>query len=204
MSWADVVPGAVRVQMDSSTTLVRGRKEFDWILTPVQPGRQSVPAIRYPFFNPYTEQYEVAIGRVDSVTISGEPVVADRSASDSTPGAADPSHVRGRGAGADHRLAGVLVAHRDGATVTGRCSCGAAAPASVRSTPPEAQLRAATSGDGCRRRTRQADLRARHRRARAPRPDGDDGPRLAPPRAPAGRRVGFDRGRCGIAPDESR
>ena len=83
--WADVVPGAVRVQMDSSTTLVRGRKEFDWILTPVRPGRQAVPAIRYPFFNPYSEQYEVAFGRPDSLTISGAPVVADRSASDTTP-----------------------------------------------------------------------------------------------------------------------
>lgn len=83
--WADVVPGAVRVQMDSSTTLVRGRKEFDWILTPVRPGRQAVPAIRYPFFNPYSEQYEVAFGRVDSLTISGSPVVADRSAADTTP-----------------------------------------------------------------------------------------------------------------------
>jgi hypothetical protein len=85
VAWADVVPGAVRVQMDSSTTLVRGRKEFDWILTPVRPGRQAMPAIQYPFFNPYTEQYEVAVGRADSLTISGDPVVADRSASDSTP-----------------------------------------------------------------------------------------------------------------------
>lgn len=83
--WADVVPGAVRVQMDSTTTLVRGRKEFDWILTPVRPGRQSMPPIRYPFFNPYTETYEVAFGRVESVTVSGAPVAADRSASDPTP-----------------------------------------------------------------------------------------------------------------------
>src|SRR5574339_636504 len=79
VEWADVVPGAVRVQMDSSTTLVRGRKEFDWILTPVQPGRQAVPQVRYPFFNPYTEQYEIAVGRTDSITISGAAVVVDRS-----------------------------------------------------------------------------------------------------------------------------
>ena len=83
--WADVVPGAVRVQMDSSTTLVRGRKEFDYILTPVRPGRQAVPGIRYPFFNPYSEQYEVAFGRGDTISISGDPVIASSSASDSTP-----------------------------------------------------------------------------------------------------------------------
>jgi hypothetical protein len=85
VAWADVVPGAVRVQMDSSTTLVRGRKEFDWILTPVRPGRQAVPGIRYPFFNPYTEQYEVAVSRPDSLTITGAPMVADRAAADSSP-----------------------------------------------------------------------------------------------------------------------
>lgn len=83
--WADVVPGAVRVQMDSSTTLVRGRKEFDWILTPVRPGRQAVPAIRYPYFNPYTEQYEVAFGRADSIVVTGDAVVTDRGAADSLP-----------------------------------------------------------------------------------------------------------------------
>lgn len=85
VSWADVVPGAVRVQMDSSTTLVRGRKEFDWILTPVKPGKQTVPAITYPFFNPYSEHYEVAFARPDSITVTGDPVIADRSAVDSTP-----------------------------------------------------------------------------------------------------------------------
>jgi hypothetical protein len=85
VAWADVVPGAVRVQMDSSTTLVRGRKEFDWILTPVRPGRQAVPSVRYPFFNPYTEQYEVAATRADTLMVTGSPVVADRAAADTTP-----------------------------------------------------------------------------------------------------------------------
>lgn len=83
--WADVVPGAVRVQMDSTTTLVRGRKEFDWIVTPVQPGRQELPAARYPYFNPYTEQYEVAVTRPARVVVTGEPVVVDRATADSMP-----------------------------------------------------------------------------------------------------------------------
>lgn len=84
--WADVVPGAVRVQMDSSTTLVRGRKEFDWILTAQRPGRQRIPSLRYPYFNPYTEQYEVALSSPDSLTVTGDPVtVADRSPADSAP-----------------------------------------------------------------------------------------------------------------------
>jgi len=83
--WADVVPGAVRVQMDSTTTLIRGRKEFDWIVTPTEPGRQELPVVRYPYFNPYTEQYEVAVTRPVRVTVTGDPVVVDRAAADSLP-----------------------------------------------------------------------------------------------------------------------
>jgi hypothetical protein len=145
VSWADVVPGAVRVQMDSSTTLVRGRKEFDWILTPVQPGRQAVPVIRYPFFNPYTEQYEVALSRADTVAIGGDPVVADGSASDSTPVLPIRRTYEGEVPApiTDSPVFWVLVAMAPLALVLlalrGR-------PRRVRTTPPDLQLRAATSG----------------------------------------------------------
>jgi hypothetical protein len=140
--WADVVPGAVRVQMDSSTTLVRGRKEFDWILTPVRPGQQAMPAIRYPFFNPYTEQYEVALGRADSITITGDPVVAERSASDSTPVLPIRRTYEGQVPApiTDSPLFWILMALAPLAYVAlawGR------RPRQVRTTPPEAQLRTA-------------------------------------------------------------
>ena len=59
--WARAVPGPERVRVDSSAVLISGAKEFDWVLTPAHPGPHEVPAIRYPYFNPYTEQYEVAI-----------------------------------------------------------------------------------------------------------------------------------------------
>ncbi len=80
-AWADVVPGAVRVRMDSTATLVRGRKEFDWIVTPLKPGRQEIPAMRYPYFDPYSGQYEVAVSRARSFSVTGSPVVVDRSES---------------------------------------------------------------------------------------------------------------------------
>jgi hypothetical protein len=85
IAWADVVPGAVRVQLDSSTTLVRGRKEFDWIVTPLRPGRHEVPAARYPYFNPYTERYEVALTPATPVTVTGAVVTIDRMAGDTIP-----------------------------------------------------------------------------------------------------------------------
>jgi hypothetical protein len=138
--WADVVPGAVRVAMDSSTTLVRGRKEFDWILTPVSPGRQAVPVIRYPFFNPYTEQYEIAVGRADSITINGAAVVADRSAADTTPVLAVRRTYEGQVPApiTDSTLFWVLIALAPlpllGVSFGRR-------PRPVRTTPPETQLR---------------------------------------------------------------
>ena len=146
VSWADVVPGAVRVQMDSSTTLVRGRKEFDYILTPVKPGRQAVPAIRYPFFNPYTEQYEVAISRADTVAISGEPVVADGSAADSAPVLPIRRTYEGEVPApiTDSPIFWILVAMAPLSLVLlalrGR-------PRAVRTTPPELQLKAGGSAD---------------------------------------------------------
>lgn len=146
VSWADVVPGAVRVQMDSSTTLVRGRKEFDYILTPVQPGRQAVPAIRYPFFNPYTEQYEVAISRADTVAISGEPVVADGTASDTTPVLPIRRTYEGEVPApiTDSPLFWILVALAPLSLVLlamrGR-------PRPVRTSPPELQLKTSKSAD---------------------------------------------------------
>ncbi|MFN8667593.1 MAG: BatD family protein [Gemmatimonadaceae bacterium] len=61
LPWGDAVNGAERVAIDSGVTLVQGRKEFDWVVTPRREGRLEIPALRYPYWNPYTEQYEVAV-----------------------------------------------------------------------------------------------------------------------------------------------
>ncbi|GAB1341468.1 hypothetical protein MASR1M101_05950 [Gemmatimonas sp.] len=60
LSWATVVPGTERVQVDTSGALVRGAKEFEFLLTPTRDGPAVVPAIRYPYFDPYKRQYLVA------------------------------------------------------------------------------------------------------------------------------------------------
>lgn len=59
--WAQAVPGPERVRIDSTSALISGIKEFDWLLTPATAGTHRVPSVRYPYFNPYTESYEVAI-----------------------------------------------------------------------------------------------------------------------------------------------
>jgi hypothetical protein len=60
LSWASVVPGSERLQVDSSGARVRGAKEFDYILTPARSGRVVMPVIRYPYFDPYREAYSYA------------------------------------------------------------------------------------------------------------------------------------------------
>ena len=55
--WASVARGGERVQVDTSTARVRGSKEFDWLLTPRQAGRQDVPAIGYSYFDADRDTY---------------------------------------------------------------------------------------------------------------------------------------------------
>lgn len=60
LSWATVVAGSERVQVDTSGSLVRGAKEFDFILTPSQPGAVTLPVLRYAYFDPYKAIYDYA------------------------------------------------------------------------------------------------------------------------------------------------
>lgn len=60
LSWATVVPGSERVQVDTTGSLVRGTKEFDFILTPSQEGAATLPVIRYAYFDPYRAAYAYA------------------------------------------------------------------------------------------------------------------------------------------------
>lgn len=68
--WATLVKGEERVRLDPPSALVRGTKEFDWILTPRSPGTHQLASIRYPFFNPYTERYEIAVTRPDTIQVA--------------------------------------------------------------------------------------------------------------------------------------
>jgi tetratricopeptide (TPR) repeat protein len=60
--WGSAVAGEERVRIDTMAADVRGTKEFDWVVTPRDTGALVLPPVRYPYFNPYTERYEVALG----------------------------------------------------------------------------------------------------------------------------------------------
>ncbi|MBL0939986.1 MAG: BatD family protein [Gemmatimonadaceae bacterium] len=77
LSWASVVPGTERVQIDTSGARVRGVKEFDFLVTPTQPGAVVVPVVRYSYFDPYAGAYAWAESRAADITVAaGDPVVA--------------------------------------------------------------------------------------------------------------------------------
>ena len=71
------------MQLDSSAIVVRGAKEFDWVITPARSGEVEVPPIRYPFFNPYTERYELAVTTPQHVSVAPGTLVAVDAAADS-------------------------------------------------------------------------------------------------------------------------
>jgi hypothetical protein len=81
IDWATMVPGEERVFWDSTGTVVRGAKEFDWVVTPKIPGDMALPAVRYDFFNPTTRRYEFATTASIPMTVSpGAAAVADTTA----------------------------------------------------------------------------------------------------------------------------
>lgn len=71
LSWGTAVPASERVRLDSTSLRVRGRKEFDWILTPRDTGILAVPPVKYWFFNPVTEKYELAVVTPESLAVQG-------------------------------------------------------------------------------------------------------------------------------------
>ena len=51
LPWATIADAGERVQVDTSQARVRGSKEFDWLLTPRQAGRQQIPGLDYQYFD---------------------------------------------------------------------------------------------------------------------------------------------------------
>ncbi|HEX5579927.1 MAG TPA: SH3 domain-containing protein [Gemmatimonadaceae bacterium] len=91
LSWGDAVAGDERVQLDSTARAVRGAKEFDWLVTPRREGEVVLPPIRYPYFDPYGESYEVAFTRPDTLRVLPGTLAALDTAA---PAAAEPLPVR--------------------------------------------------------------------------------------------------------------
>jgi hypothetical protein len=96
LAWGSLVPGQVRLQLDTTSEQVRGTKEFDWLVTPRDSGELTMPAVRYPYFDPYTERYEIALTRPSTVHVApGALALTDTARSDLPPPLAIRSAYRG-------------------------------------------------------------------------------------------------------------
>jgi hypothetical protein len=87
--WAALVAADERVSVDSSSSRIGGRKEFDWVLTPRVAGEFDLPPVRYEYFDPWRHSYDVAVSPTSRIrvangalaradTMSVEPVLAIR------------------------------------------------------------------------------------------------------------------------------
>ncbi|MEJ7810940.1 MAG: BatD family protein [Gemmatimonadaceae bacterium] len=85
--WASAVPGDERVVLDRSPLVIGGSKSFEWLLTPERSGVLVLPPVRYPYFSPQTERYEIAQTAPETLTVAaGALAAADRSAAGDTMG----------------------------------------------------------------------------------------------------------------------
>jgi hypothetical protein len=67
IDWATIALGDERVELDTTRARVAGAKEFDWLLTPRRDGPQTIPPLRYPFFDPERAAYDLAV--TDSIRL---------------------------------------------------------------------------------------------------------------------------------------
>ncbi|MEO8563069.1 MAG: hypothetical protein ABI601_13385 [bacterium] len=61
LPWATLTPGDERVRIDSATSHISGSKEYDWIVSPRVVGAQTIPSIRYAYYDPSRKSYDVAV-----------------------------------------------------------------------------------------------------------------------------------------------
>lgn len=94
--WASAVAAGERVRQGADSLLIGGTKEFHWVLTPRTAGRQQLPPLRYPYFNPDSRRYEVAETTPRHVLIgAGSLAQVDTTALSRHPGWALRTHFRG-------------------------------------------------------------------------------------------------------------
>ncbi len=84
--WASAVPAGDRIEQGPDSLRIGGTKEFRWVITPRLAGTQRLPALRYPYFDPESGEYDVAETRPRAVMI--EPGTLARL--DTVPPAAEP------------------------------------------------------------------------------------------------------------------
>ena len=149
-AWGQAVAAGERVTLDSTSRVVAGVKEFDWLLTPHDAGTVQVPAVRYAYFDPVVEEYAVAEAAPEALTIAAGTIAQADSVTEAQPALPLRPIYRGETApapasGAPYWVA-VALLPLPALVVRRRRRVPRARPA----TPPEAELRALAGLDATR------------------------------------------------------
>ena len=76
LSWATATAEGERVTLSTDSMHIGGTKEFDWVVTPRVAGHVEVPPLRYPYFDPYARQYQVAESQPVALVIAAGALAA--------------------------------------------------------------------------------------------------------------------------------
>lgn len=76
VGWGTVVDAGERVVLDTTARAIGGTKEFDWLVTPREPGGWSLPELRYSYFDPAVVAYRTALAPAESVYVGEGVIVA--------------------------------------------------------------------------------------------------------------------------------
>jgi len=96
--WASIVASEERVSVDSVSAVIRGNKEFDWVLTPRVAGSVTLPSVSYPYFDPQTRRYAVTQSAPETLSIqAGSLAALDSVRADTTSVLAIRTTFRGEG-----------------------------------------------------------------------------------------------------------
>jgi hypothetical protein len=76
--WATVVSTSASVMWDFTDTLMRGSKEFRWLVTPQSGGNLTIPQTRYSYFDPKTKSYVITAAAAIPLTVAGDSVPPPR------------------------------------------------------------------------------------------------------------------------------
>lgn len=70
VAWASIVASDERVRADASGPVVRGVKEFEWLVTPQREGRLVLPGVRYGYWDPAAGRYDVAQTAPETLSVA--------------------------------------------------------------------------------------------------------------------------------------
>ena len=69
----EVYPPEMREEVEPAADGVRGRRVYEYVVVPREPGRMTIPAVEFTYFDPERGAYAVAASEPVTLTVAGDP-----------------------------------------------------------------------------------------------------------------------------------